>query len=413
MGNLMNGFALEDLRVVDFTWVISGPYAMKMLADQGAQVIKIETGRTVGAFAYRPATDSALQVPLGEMDRGSGFDLLNRGKLSMLLNLKTTKGLEVARRLIEVSDVVAENFSAVGMEKLGLDYSAVRKINPKIIMISMAGMGHSVPNSGYISHGQTLQALSGIDQITGYPDRGPQEPGFTYMDYAGGAHAAFAVLAALRHRSRTGEGQYIDLSQYEAACSLAGLSLLDYTANGRVPTRVGNRHPSASPHGCYRCQGEDRWCSLAVFTDDEWRRACRVMGDPSWNSDPRFATVSGRTGNAEELDRLVEQWTSERSSEEVMRLMQQAGVEAGVVQTMEDLLTRDKHLEERGLYCQVPHRLRQLVLLEGVPYKASRTPGGLRSAGPFIGEHTEQVCREVLGMSDEEFAEYQQQGVFS
>ena len=409
----MDKFALEDVRVVDFTWVISGPYATKILADQGAQVIKIESASTMLAFWYTRDKVSSGEVPLGEVDRGPAFDLLNRNKLSVMLNLKTAEGVEIAKELIKVSDVVVENFSALGMKKLGLDYPVVREINPRIIMISMAGLGHTGTYANYITHGNTLHAMCGIDEITAYPDSSPLGPGFTYMDYAGGSHAALAILAALRHRSRTGEGQYIDLGQYDVGCSLVGLSLFDYAVNGRIQTGVGNHHPYASPHGCYRCRGEDRWCTLAVFTDDEWQRFCQVIGTPVWASDPKFATIVGRVKNAEELDRLIEVWTLEHPADEVMHIMQQSGVEAGVVQTMEDLLTRDKHLEARGLYREVPHPNRYVVLLEGVPYQASLTPGRLAQAGPFIGEHTEYVCREILGMSSEEIEEYRQKGVFS
>ena len=409
----METFALSDLRIVDFTWVLSGPYATKMLADQGAQVIKIESASTVFAFYHTPDSAPQGQESLEELDRGPAADLLNRNKLSVTLNLKTARGLEIVKRLIRISDVVVENFSATGMEKLGLDYPAVREENPKIIMVSMAGFGHTGPYRNYISHGMTLQAMCGIDDITGYPDGAPMEPGVTFMDYAAGSHAAIAVLAALRHRNRTGEGQYIDLGQYDLGCSLAGLSLFDYTVNGRVQTRVGNRHHYASPHGCYRCRGEDRWCTLAVFTEEEWQKTCKVMEDPAWSSDPKFASPLGRLRNREELDRLIETWTSKHTPEDVMHLMQQNGVEAGVVQNIEDLITKDKHLESRGLYREVPHPTRFETIMEGIPYKASRTPGKITTACHFPGEHNEYICRDMLGMSGEEFEECRRNEVFS
>ena len=406
----MQELALKNIRVADFSWALAGPYAMKMLADQGAEVIKIESARTMHQFAY--AADRE-EVDIREVDRGPMHDLLNRNKLSMMLDLKTEKGLEIVKRLVKESDIVAENFSGTAMKNLGLDYPVLREINPSIIMISLAGMGHFGPYASYRSHGNTLEAMCGIDEITGYADSGPMDPGMTYLDYGGGVHGAIAVLAALRHRLRTGEGQYIDLGQLDLGCSLAGLSILDYTANGRIQRRAGNKHPWASPHGTYRCKGEDRWCTLVVFNDEEWRNACQVMGNPFWASDARFATTLGRASNSVELDKLVGTWTIERSPEEVMQLMQQNGVESGVVETMEDLITKDKHLKERGLYQEVPQRTRSVTIMEGIPYKMSKTPGEIAKAGPFPGEHTGYVCREVLGMSDEEFEECERQGVFS
>ena len=400
-------YALRGIRVVDFTWIHAGPSATRVLADQGAQVIKIES-------------DHALAVvggPSSHTARGAGQrHNWNAGKLSVSLNMKTPLGVDIARRLVAVSDVVAENFSGRVMRGWGMDYESLRDVKQDIIMLSMSGMGRTGPWKDYVSYGQTLQTWAGLTWLTGFPDTDPCGPASAYSDATAGMAGAQAVLIALIHRTRTGQGQRVDLSQFEALCSVMETLLLDQSVNRRGDSvqRTGNQlpHGGYAPHGVYRCKGDDRWVAIAVSTDEEWDSLVRVLDDPPWARDQRFATALGRQRNADELNRVLESWTSNHTPEEVTRRLQAVGVAAGMVQSGADLVDRDPQLRHRGFYRQVDDSLGNRRLIEGTPYKLSRTPGGARRGAPEFGEHQTYVLRDVLGMSDEELAECAIAGAF-
>lgn len=405
---MVSKLSLEGLRVIDLSWVQAGPFATKMLADMGAEVIKIETYHKVDGFRVSgPWKDKTPTPP----NRSGDFDSKNANKLSMLLNLRVAAGVEIFKRLLKVSDVVIENFTAGTMDRFGLEYSVLRDVNPKIIVVSMAGFGQTGPYSNYVSFGPTLQSISGLSSITGFPGHDPLGLGIAYPDSIGGLFADLAILAGLRHR-QSGKGQYIDLSQYEAAVSVLGHTVLEYTVNNRVPQPVGNRHPYASPYGCYRCKGDDRWCVIAVYTEEEWKAFCNVIGNPDWTKSSKFATLLGRKRSEGELDRLVEGWTIGHSAEEVMELMQGAGVAAGIVQNIEDLITRDPHMKARGFYQEIEHPPLGKVILEGIPFKLSLTPGSLRTPAPLLGQHTDYVLKRILGMPQEEIDRFAAEGAF-
>ena len=390
--------ALNGIRVLDFTWIHAGPSATRILADQGAQVIKVESNQALSVVGG-PASNTARG--LGQRHNW------NASKLSISLNMKTDAGKELARRLVAVSDVVAENFSGRVMPGWGLDFESIRKIRPEIIMLSMSGFGRTGPWKDRVSYGQTLQAWSGFTDLTGFPDTRPSGPASAYSDAVAGMAGAQAVLLALIHRARTGQGQWIDLSQMEALSSLLGPLVLELSANKAQVQRTGNRlpHGGGAPHGAYRCQGEDRWLVITVFTDDEWDAFTGVTGSPEWASDQRFATAELRLGHADELDMLVESWTVEQNAEESMHLLQAAGVAAGVVQTGQDLAENDPQLSERELFQKVPDAAGVLRTIERAPYKLSRTPGKVTKGAPDFGADQTYVLREVLGMDDEELAE--------
>ena len=400
-------YALRGIRVTDFTWVQAGPAATRVLADHSAEVIKIESD-----FAYAPGGGASANTPTGVGYRHNW----NAGKLSITLYMNTVQGLDIARRLVAVSDVVAENFSGRVMTKWGLDYQSLRQIRPDIIMLSMSGPGRTGPWKDYVTFGQTLQAWSGITYLTGFQDTDPCGPASAYSDCIAGNAGAHAVLLALIHRARTGEGQWIDMAQLDANCVLMETLVLDQSANmrGDAMQRTGNRlpHGGAAPHGAYRCRVEDRWVAIAVFTNDEWKALARAMGDPAWAHEERFRTATGRQRHADDLDRLVETWTTQHSPEDVMHRLQAAGVAAGVVQTGPDMLDRDPQLEERGLFLRVPDSQGTLRSIEGTPYKLSRTPGGAVRAAPDYGAHQDYVLRDILGMSDDEIAECAIAGAF-
>ena len=400
-------YALRGIRVVDFTWVHAGPAATRVLADQGAEVIKVES-----EFAMTVTGGPSPRTPRGWGQRHNW----NAGKLSVSLNMRTPQGIAIAKRLVAVSDVVAENFSGRVMPKWRMDYESLRRITPDLIMLSMSGLGRTGPWKEYVSYGQTLQAWSGFSYLTGFPDTDPCGPASAYSDAVAAMAGAQSVLLALIHRVRTGQGQWIDLSQFEALSScLETLVLdLDVNGNGREVQRAGNRptHGVGAPHGAYRCKGDDRWVAIAVSTNEEWQALARSVGDQSWTNHERFATVSGRHLHADELDRLVESWTVEHGAEEVMHLLQAVGVPAGVVQTGADLAERDPQIKERGVLVRAPDHQGNLRTIEGVPYKLSRTPGGPKRVSPSFGEHQTYVLQGILGMSDEELEECAIAGAF-
>jgi benzylsuccinate CoA-transferase BbsF subunit len=399
--------ALEDIKIADFTWYVAGPFCTRYLADYGAQVIKVETSKYIdGVRPYPPYKDNIAGV-----NRGGYFHNYNSNKLGITLNMQHPKGREMARKLIMWSDIVAESFSPGVMKGLGLGYDEIRQMKPEIIMISLSSKGQTGPQSGLPAVGLHLAALSGFINITGWPDRDPSLLYGAYTDSIAGRFAVASIMAALAQRQKTGKGQYIDLAQSEAGIQFLIPPLLDYGANGRVLNRNGNRHPAAAPHGAYRCQGEDRWCAIAVFTEEEWMALRRVMGDPSWAGDARFATLADRKKNEDELNRLVEQWTVSQSAEDVMTRLQEAGVSAGILEKAEDL-HRDPQLAARGHFRTLKHQEIGDSTYDGMGSILSETPAELNKAAPVLGQDNYEVYTKILGLSDEEFVDLVQQGVF-
>jgi benzylsuccinate CoA-transferase BbsF subunit len=379
---------LEGIRVVDFTWHLTGPLTTKHLSDLGAEVIIVESKKRPGWERGAPRTSST--------------DQFCTCKLSITLNTRDPRGLELVKRLIAKSDIVVENFAGGAMERMGLSYEVLKEIKPDIIMLSSSMQGQTGPYYNHPGSGHKLTALAGYNNILGWPDR---EPGWiaAYTDFIAPRYNIIAIMAALEYRRRTGKGQYLDVSQYEAGIQFMAPLVLDYVVNKRVVTRMGNQYPYAAPHNAYRCQGEDRWCAIAVFTDEEWESFCKVIGNPALANDPRFATLLARKENEEELDRLVTEWTMNRSAEEVMNTIQAAGVAAGVVETGEDLLDKDPQYKHRQTFREVEYpgigKYRTQVgahfLLSKYTYEIQRAP--------LVGEHNEYVFKELLGVPDDEF----------
>ena len=325
-------YALRGIRVVDFTWIHAGPSATRILADQGAEIIKIESNQGL----------AAVGGPNPGTSRGLGHrHNWNAGKLGLALNMKTPQGIEIAKRLVAVSDVVAENFSGRVMPAWGMDYSSLSLVKPDIIMLSMSGFGRTGPWKDRVSFGETLQTWSGFTHLTGFPDTDPCGSASAYSDAVAGMAGAQALIMALIHRARTGRGQRIDLSQFEALLAQMETLVLELSVNqkGQTVERHGNRlrHGGGGPHGAYRCKGDDRWVAISVFTDEEWDAFIHVIGEPDWVNEDKFNSASARQRNADQLDALVESWTLHYTPEEVMHRLQSAGVAAGVVQTGADL----------------------------------------------------------------------------
>jgi len=395
---------LEGIRIADFGWVFTIPLTTKMLGDWGAEVIKIEGVKRGDGERRRPPYSKGVPG----LDRAVDFNYNNTSRKSLSLNLQHPKGKAVAKKVVAWADIVTENFSGGVMERMGLGYDALCQVNPDIIMLSASLQGQTGPHAGMPGYGHHLSALSGFHHINGWPDRPPHHMGI-YTDYIAPHFCLAALMGALDYRRRTGKGQYIDISQYEASMHFQAPLLLDHQVNGRIARRMGNRHPDAAPHGAFRCTGEDRWCVIAVFTDEEWSGFCDVIGRPAWTADPKFAALEGRKANEDDLERLVETWTKNQAAEDVMTRMQAAGVPAGVVQTAEDLLDKDPQLKHDGFFRTVPHDEVGELRSPGPPYTLS---GAISEVGPtpLLGEHNDHVCREILGMTDEQIVEYLSEG---
>lgn len=379
----------------------------KILADFGAEVIKIESSkrpdliRGVGPFRdNRPTVNS-----------GGMYNSWNTSKLSFTLNLLHPKGLEIAKNLVALSDVVIDNFSARIMKKWGLAYDDLAQIKPDIIAVNLPSHGTTGPHKDYVSFGAELMALAGITYLTGFPDSTPTGPDVNYPDYIICYLAAFAILAALYHKRKTGKGQYIEISQFEASVSLLGPTLMDFAMNRKHPIRRGNASPVEAPHGIYRCQGEEQWCAIAVSNEIQWKEFCLAIGKPELVEDPRFQTLFSRLKNARALDSIIEQWTMERSAEEVMEALQKKGIPAGVVQNGQDLL-KDLHLKERGHYVELSHPEEGRMLYQNPTIILSRTPGRVRRA-PLLGEHSDYILKEILGLTDKEREGLEKEGAFN
>ncbi len=397
--------ALEGIRVADFTWAGAGPVAAKTLSDHGAEVFKIE-GKTRPEImrAVGPHRDDIVGL-----DRSGAFNQWATGKLSVTLNLAQPKGVEVAKRIVAQADIVVESFSGGVMKRMGLGYEELKKINPGVIMLSTCQMGQTGPRCALPGDGSNMTALSGFRHITGWPDRPPTNL-FTYTDFVAAHFNVLAILAALDYRRRTGKGQYLDMSQYENGLHLMAPLILDYVVNGRVADRMGNHHPHAAPHNAYRCRGKERWCAIAVFSDEEWQSFCKVIGNPAWTNRPEFNSLPLRKENEDELDRLIGEWTADHSAEEVMDMMQAAGVAAGLVENGEDLMEHDPQLRHRRLFRELDHP--EVGKYRGLahPFVLSKSPCELRRA-PLLGEHSEFILKKVLGMTDDEVADLVIEGV--
>ena len=384
---------LAGIKVADFSRVIVGPLSAKTLCDYGAEVVKIEGRSRLGHY----------RTTGPEPDLSAHFTSWNTGKLSIAINLAMPQGVELAKKIVAWSDIVVESFAGGSMRRMGLGYDELRKVKPDIIMLSSCMQGQTGPFASHPGWGFQLSALSGFCHITGWPDRPSPELG-VYTDFVAPHFNVCAIMAALLYRRRTGKGLYIDMSQFENAVQFMSPSILDYSANNRTAEREGNKCSYAAPHGAYRCLGDDRWCAIAAFTDHEWQALCRITGNHSWIADPRFATLLARKENEEELDTLVTAWTANRSAEEVMEIMQAAGVPAGVLETGEDLLEKDPQIRHRRMFREVDHPRMGKHHPPASPFLMSRSADEVRRA-PLLGEHNEYVLKQILGMSDGEIAD--------
>jgi crotonobetainyl-CoA:carnitine CoA-transferase CaiB-like acyl-CoA transferase len=417
---------LEGIRVVDMTVVWSGTFAAMLLADMGAEVIRVESTKFAPygtrGVAVRP-TPALLQtrglMTTGYPNREGGerpynrtalFNVHARNKLSMTVDYMRPEGLQILKRLIAKSDIFIENNAYGVVKRLGLGYEEVSEVKPDIIMISMPGFGNSGPYRDRVALGRHLECIAGHTMLRGYRDADPTWTTEVYhCDASAGGIAAFAALTALHYRQRTGKGQFVDVAQVETIVPQLGEFVMDYVMNSRLQEPLGNRDPWAAPCGLYPCRGEDRWVAITVFTDEEWQGLVRAMGSPSWSEDRRFSSTTDRWRHQDDLDAHIAEWTQERDDYEVMRLLQAEKVAAGALMDEKDCYS-DPHVRERGFFEQVDHAECGTHLYPGVLWKMSGTPLHIRKPPCRLGGDNEYVYKTLLGVSDQEYSELEREG---
>ncbi len=403
----MKRYALEGVHVLDFAWVGVGPITTKYLADNGADVIRVESASRLDVLRLAPPWKDAQPGP----DNSQFFASFNTSKKGITLDLNKPKARELVLRLVPWADAVAESFTPRAMRGWGLDYESLRKLKPDIVMLSTCLQGQTGPNANYPGYGQLMASLSGFYSISGYSAESPCPPYGAYTDFVAPRFAACVLLAALDYRRRTGRGQYIDMAQYEAALHNLAPVLIDYLATGRMLKPEGNKSERYAPHGAYRCRDEDgneRWLALAVADDREWQAMLGVLGNP--HCDPAFATMLARLENRGALDEFVGGLLRHRSADELTAQFQAAGVSAYAVQNCLDI-HHDENLAAFDFWHWLDHKTMGPVPYEGLQHRLSRTPGGLRSPAPVLGEHNEEILGGMLGLSAAEVEQLKQEQV--
>ena len=402
----MSDGPLKGVTVTEFTSAWAGPYATCLLGFLGAEVIKVESRRRIDHSRFTSfTTGTAFSSP----DESPVFNILNLNKLSVCLNLSQPKAVEIAKQLAEMSDVVMENMRPGVMARLGLDYAVLAEVKNDIIYLSSSACGQTGPDREHVGYAPHFAGAAGLSFVTGYEDWPPSVLAGAF-DLRSATTAAFAILAALVCRQRTGEGQYIDLASQEAMAILNSDALMEYVMNGVVRMRDGNRHDRMAPHDCYRCRGDDNWISIAVADDREWRALCSAMGEAELAEDARFATAEARRRNRDELDRRIGDWTLDRDYYEVMHTLQQVGV-AATPSLSNKALFEDPHLAARNTFTQVEHPVLGKDWVVAPPWKLSDTPASIRRHAPLLGEHNHEIFGGRLGMSREEIERLEEEQV--
>ncbi|OAI38605.1 hypothetical protein AYO38_09280 [bacterium SCGC AG-212-C10] len=403
----MNERALEGLKVLDLTWVVVGPTAIRALADYGATVIKVETGtrvdtaRTAGPFFDgKPGPESS-----------ACFNNANAGKLGLLLNMGVPESQVVLRKLVEWADVMAENFTPHVMRRWGLDYESVKAINPRIIYLSASMNGQHGPYSNLAAIGNVGAAIAGLTNSVGWPDRPPAGPGGAYTDYVAAKYITISLLAALEYRDNTGHGQYIDLAQAETAISFMAPSYLDYQESGRLYSPVANRSYEYAPNGVFPTKGHEQWLAISVQDDEQWQQLTDLMGRADLAADESLAHYDGRAAAHDHLTSIISAWTADKDGQEIEAALIARGVAAHVALDAEQALS-DPQLAHRNHFLPVPHDQWKQVVVENARFHLERTPPEVKSAAPTFGQHNSEVLSELLGMDDEQIIELAAAGVF-
>ena len=425
----MKKLPLEGIRVADLTVVWAGPHCTQLLAEWGAEVIRVEPIQrmqtTTRGQEARPSPEIVKSFAgTGNMgnaypnrepgqrpwNRVPAFNSHGRNKLSMTLEIMTPEGLDIFKRLISVCDVFVENNVPETIEKAKVTYDELVKVNPRLIMLRMPSYGLNGTYKNYRNFGTHMEGMVGHHYIRSYRDMDPSATGEAFTaDAASGVMGAFAVAMALRHRRRTGEGQHIEMAQAENFIPYIGEFILDYTMNSRITESMGNYHATYVPHNVYPCAGEDRWIAIAVTNQEEWAGLCRALGNPPWTQDPRFQDLASRKPHEDEVDSLLADWTRDKDVYDVFHILQKEGVPAGPVQNEADAYSCP-HLQERGFFEELTHPESGTHSYPGLNLRMSKTPNHLRSYAPLLGEHNEYVYKEIIGVTDEEYATLEEAG---
>jgi len=400
--------ALAGIRVVEFTAGMAGPWIGRFMAYCGAEVIKVESVNRPGVVRlYVPprARELGVQPALSPW-----FTDWDGGKRFVTLDLTNSDAVELAKQLVGRADVVIENNSTGVMEKLGLGYEVLAARKPDLVHLSTTGYGETGPCAKYVTWGPNIEAISGLSQLSGYPDRECTNTQYAYPDALSALHGLVAVMAALDHRDRSGEGQHIGLSQLEATIASLGVAMMEPLVTGVVPERPGNRSTYMAPQGCYPCLGEDRWCAISAKNEVQWRTLCSVLGHEEWADDSRFSSLTRRLANTEPLDELIAASTRTHDAHELMNELQAAGVAAGVALTVEDMLENDSHLAARRFFETIPHLVKGTVVATGIPVGLTAPAGRTTRAGADFGCDNDYVFGELLGLSAAELARHRESG---
>jgi len=391
--------ALEGLVVCDFSWVGAGPITTNVLGQCGAEIIKIESLKRPDILRKGGPFKDGIADGL---ERSGYFANRNPNKKCIALNMRQPKARDVAVRLIEKSDIIINNFRVGQMEKWNLGWEDVKKINPRIIYVTMSLQGMDGPHKSYMGFGVNLNALCGLTAQACMPGKSPFGTGTNYTDHVMvPTHTLFGIMAALLQREKTGQGQTVEISQLECAIAMKPIDSMVYAANGEIMGAMGCGDPNAAPHGVYTTLGYRKWLAIAVFSNEEWTALQKVMGNPAWAKDAKFATLEARKENEEELNAHIEDWTKDKYAVKLMKALVKEGVKAGLVNDARAAV-EDEHLIERDYWAYLNHPVVGSTLYNRAPIMFSETPIEMRKAAPLLGEHTNEVLTGFLGYSDKE-----------
>lgn len=392
----MNNQPLKGIRVADFGQIVAMPFTAQILGWLGAEVILVETKHRLTTRAWPPFAEAEPGV-----NRSGGFNTINNTKLGCTLNLREPQGMELAKSLISISDIVAENYSTGIMERMGIGYQDMQCLRPDIIYLSLGAFGRTGPMKDLAGFHSVINLFSGLAAVTGHTGSHPRILGGIFPDPFSGCYCVLSILEALYHRANTGEGQYIEVAMTEALATLLPEAVMEYSLSGKEAERVGNKHKDKSPHDIFRCKGNQRWVAISVDCSSQWQTLCRVMEHPEWSQDPRFADDDNRRKNQDQLNPLIEAWTLSKTPEEVASLLQSAGVAATPVMDSNEVLA-DPHMIERGFVTQVEHQETGSRSMGTVSWAIDgERPSNFRPA-PLLGEHNQYVFCDLLGLSEEE-----------
>jgi crotonobetainyl-CoA:carnitine CoA-transferase CaiB-like acyl-CoA transferase len=392
---------LEGIRVLDFTHVLAGPFCTRLLADLGADVVRVESSK----HPDHPWQSSYIS----DDQRHASYLNTNRSKRSISIDLKNAAGQKLALKLAASADVVIENFSAGVMGRLELDYHTIEKLNPRLIYVSMSGYGHNGPRRDWTSMNMNLQGYSGLMTVTGAEGDPPTAISNSWNDYIGGLHACFAVLQAIDQRAGSGRGSHIDLSQFECSVAMIGPLLLSSAVDGKVPVRLGNRSDMVAPQGVYRCAGADDWCALSIDSDERWKALAEVLGNEHLRSDNALSSAAGRMEHHDDIDREIEAWTQQYSSVEVERRLKAAGIQAERARRIDHVIDE----ADPSVFSRMEERRIGSMLTTRLPFTLSQVSLPAPRSAPTLGEHNAEVLRQWLNLSGEQLSEIEDQKAFT